>query len=166
MTKNPCVLEQLSALPTPSAIMMAGIPASGKSTLAGKLGESLQLPVLSSDAMRLELTGNEEDLSRDTKIWNELYRRAEMLLTAGQSLIVDATHNTLRQREFDSRYYRSMGAQSVVCVAVMIDLATALERNHARTRIVPDDVIEQMHNNLTEHPPRVEDGFDGVIIIE
>ena len=58
-------LADLTELPNPSVIMMAGVPASGKSTIARELGSMLDLDILSSDGIRKEITGSESDLSQD-----------------------------------------------------------------------------------------------------
>lgn len=159
-------IPELLNYPQPSAVMMVGVPGSGKSFVAEWLSQATNYPILSSDATRAELTGNENDLTRDKEVWSLLYSRAQELLGSGQSVIIDATHNTLKQRLRDTAYYRSVGAVSVVAVHVLTQIEVAHARNTQRTRVVPGHVIQTMHERLTISPPCVNDGFDGTYTIQ
>ena len=157
--------NELHHFTTPTVAMTVGIPGSGKSYVASQINESLHWAILRSDGIREELTGSESDLSRDGEMWQTLYGRAEAHIQAGESVIIDATHNTLQQREFDSRYYRTMGACAIVALAIDVPLDVCLARNSSRERVVPPEVIERMAQNLTEHPVSTSNGFDAVIRI-
>lgn len=158
-------LADLTELPNPSVIMMAGVPASGKSTIARELGSMLDLDILSSDGIRKEITGSESDLSQDRLVWEALYERVEQVMAKKQSCIVDATHNNLSVRERDIERYRGYGARMVVCVHVIAELEKVLERNKSRERFVPEFVIERMDTNLRLDPPSTDDGFSAVVRI-
>ncbi|OYW86383.1 hypothetical protein B7Z17_00500 [Candidatus Saccharibacteria bacterium 32-49-10] len=149
----------------PAVTMMIGVPGSGKSYIAQKISEQLQWPVLSSDGMRFELTGDENDLSRDSEVRPLLFTRAEQYIAHGSSLIVDATHNKQTLRQGDVEYYRLLGARSVAGIYVDTLLDLCLERNASRDRVVPTFVIEEFWNNLHNNPPQKEDGFDAVYTI-
>ena len=149
----------------PVVAMMVGVPGSGKSYIAQKMSEQLQWPVLSSDATRSELTGDENDLSRDKEVWPLLYSRAGQYLEDGESFFVDATHNNLRQRVTDIARYRAMGARTISGIYVDTPLDVCLQRNANRTRVVPDFVIEKFWNNLQRNPVSIDDGFDAVYTI-
>lgn len=85
-------------------VLVGGLPGTGKSTLAGALGDRLGWSVLSSDRTRKELAGLSPEQSaraaygqglygsRATKeTYAELLRRAERLLGMGESVILDAS---------------------------------------------------------------------------
>lgn len=87
-------------------VLIGGPPASGKSTLAGGLADRVGLTLLSSDRMRKELAGLPPERSAPaeyekgiyTPEWTqrtyaELIERASALLSAGESVVVDATWN-------------------------------------------------------------------------
>ena len=149
----------------PVVAMMVGVPGSGKSYIAQKMSEQLQWPVLSSDATRSELTGDENDLSRDKEVWPLLYSRAGQLLQQSESLIIDATHNNQPQRVTDIARYRAMGARTVSGIHVDTALDLCLQRNASRDRVVPDFVIKKFWNNLYRNPASISDGFDAVYTI-
>lgn len=157
--------EQLMQYAAPTVAMMVGVPGSGKSYLGQQLGEQLQWPVLSSDGMRFELTGDENDLSRDSEVRPLLFKRAEQLIARDSSFIVDATHNRQTLRQGDVGYYRILGARSVAGIYVDTPLPICIERNATRSRIVPTFIIEEFWNNLSQNPPSEDDGFDAVYTV-
>ena len=163
MSHETSSLLSLTELPAPSVIMMAGVPGSGKSYLAEQLGELLDMPVISSDACREELSGDANDQSVSRQAWELVYHKAEMAIHDGTSVIIDGTHKSPEQRRNDIRRYRDFGAHTVAAVHVMTSLHTALTRNAARERVVPDAVIQHMHDMLTQTPPEERDGFDFVV---
>ncbi len=85
-------------------VLVGGPPGSGKSTLATGLAASLGAFVLSSDRVRKELAGVTPETSlaapfsqgpyapgRSAATYEELMRRAELLLGRGESVVLDAT---------------------------------------------------------------------------
>lgn len=154
------IAERLAKVERPLVIMMIGAVAAGKSTVAEILSRELGLPIRSSDALRAEITGSEADISRDAEVWPELYKRVEADIELQNGAIVDATHNTLFQREFDSRYYRATGAKAIAGVYVDAPLSELYDRNQNRSRVVPEPVIDRMHDSLLQNPPDISDGFD------
>ena len=159
------ITDPLKQHEAPVVAMMVGVPGSGKSYIAQKISEQLEWPVLSSDATRFELTGDENDLTRDRDVWPLLYSRAGQHLEDGESFFVDATHNNLRQRVTDIARYRAMGARTISGIYVDTPLDVCLQRNANRTRVVPDFVIEKFWNNLQRNPVSINDGFDAVYTI-
>lgn len=75
-------------------VIVAGMPASGKSTFALKLGQALGLPVLEKDAIKEELFDTigfskyAEKRQLDVAATAVLIRTMDMLLDGGQSLVV------------------------------------------------------------------------------
>jgi aminoglycoside phosphotransferase family enzyme/predicted kinase len=92
----------------PLLIVVCGLPASGKSHLAGALAELSGLPHLSSDVTRKRLAGLRATVRAPgehyTSAWNqrtyaELARRAQRALGSYGGVIVDATFRHLADRE-------------------------------------------------------------------
>lgn len=159
-------IAHLARPKTPSVIMMVGIPGSGKSYLAHQISDLFDIPIVSSDACRKEISGNASDQSVSRQAWELVYRKAEQLIGQGRSVIIDATHTSRRQRRQSSLRYRGFGARGVVAIHVLTSLEAALARNTARDRIVPQEVIERMHYTIEGTPPHEEDGFDFVIRLD
>lgn len=98
----------------PCLVLVAGLPGTGKSTLAGSLADRAGFSVIRSDVVRKELAAHTAGLSPPQPIGDGIYspdwtdrtyaecmRRAEALLFEGGRVIVDATFGSeMRRRAF------------------------------------------------------------------
>ncbi|QFP76852.1 AAA family ATPase [Deinococcus sp. AJ005] len=124
----------------PVLIVITGLPAAGKTTLAAFLGRELALPVISKDDYKqvlLDLLPEEERLARHSEMGKAGYfvmlRAAEAILTARQSLILE-TH-----------FYPGMSEQNVIPLA---------EKHHAQ--ILQIHCFADMTELKRRHAVRVE----------
>ena len=110
----------------PRLIAVGGLPGTGKSTLARLWAERLGAAVLASDALRKELAGvvpgrREPAGWREgiyTPAWTrrtykEMTARAERLLRAGESVVIDATFSRPASRRLAAAAARRTGARYV-----------------------------------------------------
>ncbi|GGW42218.1 hypothetical protein GCM10010503_18230 [Streptomyces lucensis JCM 4490] len=92
--------------------LVGGLPGSGKSTLSGALADRLGVTLLSSDRLRKELAGIPPEQSAAAPYGEGLYTpewtartygalldRAAVLLSRGESVVLDATWSDAGQRE-------------------------------------------------------------------
>ncbi|MEV7130034.1 AAA family ATPase [Streptomyces sp. NPDC093260] len=92
--------------------LVGGLPGSGKSTLSGALADRLGVTLLSSDRLRKELAGIPAEQSAaagygeglytpewTARTYGALLERAAALLSAGESVVLDATWSDAGQRE-------------------------------------------------------------------
>lgn len=116
--------------------LMAGLPRSGKTTAARKMG----YPIVNPDSIRLAMHGKRFYAPAEPFVWATAYLMVEALFLAGhEDVIVDATNTTfLRRKEWFDRY------ESVTLHVIPTDSATCIERARAAgdTDIIP--VIERM----------------------
>lgn len=145
--------------------MMVGIPGSGKSTLAeGWLSRREVDVIISSDAIRKEITGDAGDVSRDTQMWPIFYRRIAEALGKEQRVVADATHLTPATRaELFACRMDAVWLCDVSAHIVTVAYEVACKRNADRTRVVPDFVMERMFTSFTENcdPDMIEaEGFE------
>ena len=141
-------------------VVAAGLPGSGKSTWLARFGAD----VLSSDALREELTGDAGDQSSNAGVFASLRARLEERLRRGAAVTyVDATNLVRRDRRPFIRIARESGAR---VEALWFDTPAAVcqERNAARARRVPAHVIALMAARVVA--PSVQEGFDAVQRIE
>ncbi|MEV0777439.1 AAA family ATPase [Streptomyces sp. NPDC050428] len=107
-------------------VLVGGLPASGKSTVAGALADRFGFTLLSSDRLRKELAGlpperpapAEYEKGVYTPTWtrrtyDELVGRASALLSAGESVVLDATWNVREYRNAAAEAARRHGADLV-----------------------------------------------------
>lgn len=137
--------------------MMVGAPASGKSFIA----QRLNCPIVSSDAIRKELYGSEDDQSHNGEVFNEVHNRIRKYLLAGTSCVYDATNlSRSRRKKFLKEIPDSVKKIAVVAAT---ELGIILEQNNSRERHVPEEVIMRMYKQMTL--PRKDEGWDGIRMI-
>ena len=136
--------------------LMVGVSGSGKSTHAAKLAQTLPADIVEPDAIRLELTGNASDQSRNGEVFRLAHTRTEAKLLAGIDVVVDATNLDRKTRAEWLAIARRCGAEArAVVVDTPVDVAK--KRNLSRSRVVPLDVIDKQAGRLC--PPTVSEGF-------
>jgi protein phosphatase len=136
------------AIPDPSLVVLVGPAGAGKSTFAARHFEAGE--VLSSDAFRAVLSGDEADQRRTRTAFSILHREVERRLAAGALVVVDATNVERHARRSLVARARAAG---VPAVAIAFDLPAAVvhERNAARAgRVVAPDVVDRHLSRLTE----------------
>lgn len=124
-------------------VLVGGPPATGKSTVAAGLGDRSGATVLRSDEVRKELAGVPVEGSGagtssgiygadwTSRTYDELLRRAERLLTAGETVVVDATWRQQAHRA-RARAVAEAAAADLVELRCDADIATARQRAAAR----------------------------------
>ena len=143
----------------PTFVMMVGLPASGKSTYAKELSEEMRAVICSLDAIRKELCGDENSQDNNEEVFKLLHSRIKECLKKGVNIIYDATSiNSKRRRAFLSEL------RNIPCIKRCVVMATPFkeccERNAARDRVVPYEVIERMYKNW--NTPYWFEGWDEI----
>lgn len=141
-------------------ILMIGVPGSGKSTLARKVADMENAVVLSSDELREELFGDVWEFRKNKLLFDEMYRRADRLLSEGTSVVLDATNISRRHRK---RILNRFGSFYKECYFINPSLDKVLLQNKKRDRNVPESIVAKMHERLQE--PSYNEGWDKINII-
>lgn len=133
--------------------LLCGIPASGKSTL------STRVPgyVISTDSIRKFLWNDESVVKHDRLVFRLAENIADYLLGKRTDVILDATNLSKEKRgmfiKIGHKYHARVALHWVNC-----PLGTALERNAARDRKVPETIIKALHKSF--QLPHTEEGID------
>ncbi|MBL8231255.1 MAG: AAA family ATPase [Bryobacterales bacterium] len=144
----------------PRILLLVGLPASGKSTWASQQG----LPVLSSDEIRRLLLDDVTDQRWNRRVFQLLRNLLKQRIEAGRPVTcVDATHLTRAERRPYLAIAEIYGCE-VEAVYFDVPLPVCKARNNARSRVVPEDVMDRMASRLVA--PSIEEGFDKVIVIK
>lgn len=156
-----------AARPQPRLIAVGGLIGSGKSTLAAALAREISAPVVGADATRKFLAGRAHDAAGDESLYApeftervqaEVLRRAEQVLEARRTVIVDTT---FRSRELRGRARRAAAARGArfLMIECRVPDGVARERLRARAGGVSDarealfESFKKSYEPVTELPP-------------
>ena len=148
----------------PNLYVMVGLPGSGKSYWANKLyidNEQLYEPtiILSSDAYRKKLYGDESDQTHNDKVFNALYSDMRKHLLNGKSVIFDATNTTLKARRRIFNEIRGVkDINHIIAYVICPPIEKCYEQNNMRERKVKNYVIAKFYRSF-QFPQKFE-GFD------
>lgn len=143
---------------SPRVVVLAGLPASGKSTFSeGLTGKGFTR--LSLDQIRKEIYGDESiigDYKVTRKRFDELYNAA---LAAKENIVIDNTHFMRSHRKRVLDMAEAAGYTDRHIVVMNVSLEECLKRNAKRSRVVGEDIIRQMHGSLYgKQFPSAEEG--------
>lgn len=145
----------------PVLTVLVGIPGSGKSTWAEEYTRENQIEWVSSDAIRLMMTGDMRDLSQDDKVWPHFFHRLEKALACGRDVVADSTGlwKPSRQRMLTLANYYEADIHALVFMAT----DAAVERNMMRSDAVPLVAMKKMLDQRAEMLETIEqEGFTQV----
>jgi aminoglycoside phosphotransferase family enzyme/predicted kinase len=130
------------AAPPRTVIAIGGLVGAGKSTVAEAIARRLGLPVVSSDLTRKQLAGLPSTARGDARLYteaftqrtyDEVFRRAALVLSSGRSVVLDATFRTPKDRQRARRLAAEQGARSLFIEATC-DEATLRRRLRERAQ--------------------------------
>lgn len=139
--------------------MYIGLPGSGKSTIAAA---QKSMTIISSDAIRNELYGDENILGKHNTVFELMLRRTREALLKGESVCYDATNLASRRRR--GLLEQLPKGTKKHAIVVWARYSTCLERNARRERKVEPEVIRRM---LTQFEvPYYDEGWDDITILK
>ena len=139
----------------PKLYVMIGISGCGKSTYS----EKLNVPVVSSDAIRKELFGDENDQGSPDKVFSLAYKRIREALESGSDVVFDATNVSCFARESLLNAVKGVECEKIG-VVFPITPKEALLRQVNRERKVPTDVINRQYRTLQRDMESLHSQFD------
>lgn len=122
--------------------------------------ENPNILVVSSDAIRKELYGSEEDQSHNQEVFNEVFKRTRAALADDLHVIVDSTNLSRKRRIAFLKQFKDCEKRATVFA---IPVEVCCERNNSRERTVPQYVMDRMYRSF--EPPHWVEGFNSISII-
>ena len=141
-------------------VMLVGISGSGKSFLADKFREE-GMKVFSSDAIRKELYGNEDDQTHNQKVFETLHKRIRDALKNGSNCVYDTTNLNRKRRMAFLKSIQGIPCHKI-CVVKSVPFKLCIKRDKERFRSVGALVIRRQIRQF--ELPLVEEGWDSVLI--
>jgi predicted kinase len=141
--------------------MMVGVAGSGKSTIAAQIAASTGALIVSSDAIRGEIYGDENCQTDPGKIFNIVHQRIHKVLLEGKDVIMDATNLSCKRR---MTFLRNLNMPNVKknCIVVITTPEDIEERMKTRERKVPMSVV---HKQLCQFQcPNYYEGWDSIVV--
>jgi aminoglycoside phosphotransferase family enzyme/predicted kinase len=135
-------------------ILIGGGPGTGKTTLSRALAQDIDAEVISTDDVRRELqhagviSGEAGELNAGLytpenakRVYDEVLRRARLLLAGGRSVILDGTWRDVRQRE-RARAFAGEIASPIVELTCSLPLSMVSARVRGRRKSTSDATPE------------------------
>lgn len=124
-------------------IVFSGPPCSGKSTLAKRLSDETQIAYLQMDRICDRLIPNSAHGPKHREIsYRAMHLAAELMLSHGHSVILDATYRHDRHRQSLKEIARRAGAE-LYRIQCVVSKAAALERFASRVKHPAIDLTPQ-----------------------
>jgi predicted kinase len=152
-------------IPEPSLVVLIGAAGAGKSTLAARLFAPDE--VVSSDALRAAIAGDETDQRVSPVAFRILHRTVARRLTSGRLTVVDATNT---EPAFRRPLVARARAAGLPATAIVLDIEPEIvgRQNAARSRVVDGAVIDRhiaaVRRTLDRDVLALE-GFEQVVVL-
>ena len=137
----------------PKFYMLVGLSGSGKSSY----NFEEEVVKISSDALRAELFGDENDQTHNTEVFNELHKRVILNLKNGKNVVYDATNLSRRRRVAFLKTIAHIPCKTI-CVVFKTPYEVCVKRDSLRPRKVGVSVIFKQLKQF--QIPQYDEGWD------
>lgn len=141
-------------------IVLSGVPGSGKSYFSARLKTAVKkhVYIISSDELRLNILGNQQDLSEDVLIWKLFYSLVKTYSLDKEGIVIlDATHSKKEYRLNNIAPFKDLYDQ-IDLVCFRLDKELVLEQNKERENPIPRDSLLKLIDQY-EMPDEEERSF-------
>ena len=137
----------------PVLYFTVGISSSGKTKFANYIKELIDAVNINADDIRLRLTGDISNQSRNKEVFETMNKEIEQQISAGNNVIVSNTNLQIGKL----KEYREHFKENKIVLFLMLDslivetckkrLRKDLENNTVRSR-VPEEVLDKQHSSF------------------
>ena len=147
----------------PELIVMCGLSASGKSSIAKELAVKHDAYIVSSDAIREEICRDVADQSKNEEVFKIFHKRIREYLNKEQNVIADATNITMKSRRAIIENVRKLDVEKI-CYIIPKKFKDCIRDNRNRKHPVPEEVIAAQRSKF--QIPFKEEGWEEIIIYD
>ena len=129
-------------------IILSGVPGSGKSYFSNTIKKikSSHVYIVSSDALRREITGSQSNLNEEELMWKIFFSLAKTYSLDKEGVVIlDATHVNTKLRVDRNKALRKLYDQ-LILVVFNIDKQIVSNQNLQREYPIPPDVLEKFYS--------------------
>ena len=148
-------------------VVLSGVPGSGKSYFSKALRKNKEshVYIISSDALRDLVTGNQKNLSEEALIWEMFYDLAKVYSIDPKGIVVlDSTNRTIAYRIEHVKELKKKFDESDL-VIFDIPKEVVYRQNLDREFPVPQNVLEEYMASFEKPSQADYDFFDNVYIV-
>ena len=146
----------------PKLMLLVGLSGSGKSTIAQKLAEeNPNTVIVSSNAIREELTDKVEDQTENEEVFKIFHNRIRKNLENKKNVIADATNITMKSRRAIMTKVNGLDVEKI-CYLIPKPYEQCKVDNKNRLHPVPDEVLDKQIMRF--QVPFKEEGWTHIII--
>lgn len=150
-------------------IVLSGVPGSGKSYISILLKERMKdghLYVVSSDQLRAQVGGNQQNFSNERLIWKMYYQMAKIYAYDKNGIVVLDSTNAQRKYRIDAVREIAKYFDEVDLVLFKLDKVTVMRQNLDRDYPIPSEALERLLNEFEPVNEEDEEFFDNIYYVD
>ncbi|MBS3094690.1 ATP-binding protein [Candidatus Pacearchaeota archaeon] len=140
-------------------IIMAGLPGTGKSTLASKLVDSLEnYDLYSLLNIRRDLGHKKYNSYQNEKVFTEMYRRMQSSLVQDKNVIVDSTHTTVNSRRdsYEIALKNNANALIIECFCLEEEAKLRIKKRPKNEGIIMEPRNPRVYDKLKDRMIKID----------
>lgn len=149
-------------------VILSGVPGSGKSYFSSSLkkAKGKHVYIVSSDALRADILGDQQDLSSDRLMWKMYYKLAYVYSIDPEAIVVlDATHSSSFYRIEATKHLKPL-FKEIDLVSFNLPRETVIYQNKNREFPIPEDVLLTLLDRFEAPDEKDKEYFSKIYIID